>query len=47
MTLENHEDDKKSLSVDVIIPVYAERCEALAATLSACLDQTYPISKML
>jgi len=47
MTPENHEDDKKSLSVDVIIPVYAERCEVLAATLSACLDQTYPISKIL
>jgi Glycosyl transferase family 2 len=44
--LENHEYGKKSPSIDVIIPIYAERCEALAATLSACLHQTYPISKI-
>lgn len=33
-------------SVDVIIPVYGERPEALAATLSACLNQTYPVSQI-
>jgi GT2 family glycosyltransferase len=32
------------LTADVVIPVHGERPEALAATLSACLKQTYPIS---
>jgi cellulose synthase/poly-beta-1,6-N-acetylglucosamine synthase-like glycosyltransferase len=32
------------VSVDVVIPVYGERQEGLAATLSACLKQTYPVS---
>ena len=32
------------LSVDVIIPVFNERQEALEATLDACLNQTYPVS---
>jgi cellulose synthase/poly-beta-1,6-N-acetylglucosamine synthase-like glycosyltransferase len=36
----------KDLVVDVIIPVYRERSEALAATLSACLNQTFPISRI-
>jgi mycofactocin glycosyltransferase len=35
------------LSVDVIIPVFGERSEALAATLSGCLKQTYPIRTIL
>jgi cellulose synthase/poly-beta-1,6-N-acetylglucosamine synthase-like glycosyltransferase len=35
-----------SPEVDVIIPVYCERPEALVATLSACLRQTYPVSKI-
>lgn len=34
------------LSVDVVIPVFNERPEALEATLSACVKQTYPISKI-
>jgi GT2 family glycosyltransferase len=34
------------LSVDVVIPVFNERPEALAATLSACVDQTYPVSRI-
>jgi mycofactocin glycosyltransferase len=38
--------DKNLLSVDVVIPVYGERAEALSATVSACLKQTYPISKL-
>ena len=42
--LNNHEADKQPLPVDVIIPVYSERSEALMETLSACLKQTYPIS---
>lgn len=33
-------------SVDVIIPVYGERPEALAATVSGCLAQTYPVSEI-
>ncbi len=32
--------------VDVVIPVYGERSEALAATLSACVKQTYPIARI-
>jgi mycofactocin glycosyltransferase len=32
--------------VDVIIPVYKERPNALAATLFACLGQSYPISRV-
>jgi cellulose synthase/poly-beta-1,6-N-acetylglucosamine synthase-like glycosyltransferase len=31
-------------SVDVVIPVYNERQEAIEATLEACLRQTYPVS---
>src|ERR1039457_2910603 len=34
------------LSVDVVIPVFNERPEALAATLSACVKQTHPVSKI-
>jgi cellulose synthase/poly-beta-1,6-N-acetylglucosamine synthase-like glycosyltransferase len=41
-----HQDDNKRLAVDVVIPVYGERSEALAATLSACLKQSYPISSI-
>jgi GT2 family glycosyltransferase len=33
-------------AVDVVIPVYGERSEALAATLSACAKQTYPIARI-
>lgn len=39
-------DRQQPPSVDVIIPVYCERSRSLAATLSACLQQTYPISKI-
>ena len=31
-------------SVDVVMPVFNERPEAIEATLDACLGQTYPIS---
>lgn len=34
------------LSVDIIIPVYHERPEVLEATLTACLNQTYPVSRI-
>lgn len=34
-------------AVDVVIPVYGERSEALAATLSACVKQTYPVNRIL
>lgn len=33
-------------TVDVIIPAFNERPDALAATLSACLKQTHPINKI-
>src|ERR1700722_18537846 len=32
--------------VDVVIPVYGERSEALSATLLACAKQTHPIDKI-
>jgi GT2 family glycosyltransferase len=34
------------LAVDVVIPVYGEREQALSATLSACEKQTHPINKI-
>ncbi len=33
--------------VDIVIPVYGERSEALSATLSACVNQTYPIGNII
>jgi glycosyltransferase involved in cell wall biosynthesis len=33
-------------AVDVVIPVYGERSEALAATLSACLTQTHAVARI-
>jgi|HubBroStandDraft_1064217.scaffolds.fasta_scaffold20514_2 GT2 family glycosyltransferase len=42
-------DDQTSNSqpaVDVVIPVYGERSEALAATLSACTKQTFPMHRI-
>lgn len=33
--------------VDVIIPVYGERREALDASLGACLKQTHPVEKII
>jgi mycofactocin glycosyltransferase len=33
-------------TVDVIVPVYGERGEALSATLSACVRLTYPLSRI-
>ncbi len=41
-----NEEKKETLAVDIVIAVYNERPEALEATLSACLKQTYPISKI-
>ncbi len=38
--------DNKRLPIDVVIPVYGERPDALSATLSACLKQTHPISRI-
>jgi len=32
--------------VDIVIPVYGERSEALAATLSACFKQTFAIARI-
>jgi GT2 family glycosyltransferase len=42
----DREIDPALPKVDVIIPVYGERSEALAATLTACLKQTYPVSRI-
>jgi len=42
----SHQAYNKLHTVDVIIPVYRERTEALTATLAACLTQTYPVSKI-
>jgi len=41
-----HQENNRPLAVDVVIPVHDERPEALAATLSACLKQTHPISRI-
>ncbi len=41
-----HQENKRLLAADIVIPVQGERPEALAATLSACLNQTYPISRI-
>jgi len=35
---------RNPIPVDVIIPVFNERPEAIEATLDACLNQTYPVS---
>lgn len=40
------QENKRLLAADIVIPVYGERAEALAATVSACLKQTYPISRI-
>ena len=32
--------------LDIVIPVFRERPEALAATLSACIKQTYPVVRI-
>ncbi len=39
-------DRNSRLPVDVVIPVYGERLDGLVATLSGCLNQTYPVSKI-
>jgi GT2 family glycosyltransferase len=41
-----HQENIRLLAADVVIPVHGERPKALAATLSACLKQTYPISRI-
>jgi len=46
MPLVTHQNGIERLAVDIIIPVYSERSEALAATLCACLKQNYPISRI-
>lgn len=46
MPLMTRQDDDRRLAVDVVIPVYGERAQALGATLSACLKQSYPISRI-
>ena len=38
--------DQQRLLIDIIIAVYRERPETVAATLSACLRQTHPISRI-
>ena len=40
----NESATQPQVSVDVIIPVFNERQEAIGATLDACLNQTYPVS---
>lgn len=38
--------EQTAADVDVVIPVYGERPQALAATLSASLKQTYPVGRI-
>src|SRR5262245_32463561 len=51
MTPQLHEQSnnvgKSHGTVDIVIPVYGERSEALDATLTACVRQTYPIEKII
>jgi GT2 family glycosyltransferase len=42
----NDQEAGKRTNVDVIIPVYGERAEALAATIGACLKQKVPVSRI-
>ena len=35
------------MRADIVIPVYSERPEALAATLSACLSQTHGVTSVI
>jgi len=42
----SQQDARDRIVVDVVIPVYGEHSEALAKTLSACLKQSYPISRI-
>lgn len=39
--------DYTRIPVAAVIPVYNERAEALAATLDACVRQTYPVAKVV
>ena len=39
-------NDTSRVAVHVVIPIYGERPEALEATLSACMKQAYPISRI-
>jgi len=41
-----HMEGNERPSVDVVIPVYGERAEALSATLSACVKLTHPVSRI-
>lgn len=43
---DQREASAKSATVDIIIPTYNERPEALAATLSACLKQTHTFNRI-
>jgi cellulose synthase/poly-beta-1,6-N-acetylglucosamine synthase-like glycosyltransferase len=40
------EDPHETKSVDVVVPVYGERGDALDATLAACATQSYPVTRM-
>ena len=40
-------EDTRAKPLDVIIPAYCERPDALATTVNACLNQTYPVSRIL
>jgi GT2 family glycosyltransferase len=44
LMMENQDNDR--FSIDVVIPIYNEHPEALAKTLRACLEQTFPVSKI-
>src|SRR6266481_5664196 len=44
--IEGEQGSNFRTAVDVVIPVYGERPEALGATLSACVRQTHPIAQI-
>lgn len=43
---QGNENEPARVAVDVVIPVYGECSEALAATLSSCLKQTHPVARI-
>ena len=42
----SHSETQTRVTVDVIVPVFNERPEAIEATLDACLAQKYPVSRI-
>ena len=46
MAIKSDRESSYQPDVDVVIPVYGERSEALNATLLACVEQSYPVARI-